>query len=413
MKSKYFLLFLILLLHLLAWFALKPVWPTSDDYFYTVKAESIFSGASISELQYRCGVFVPASILLKVFGETDYTIALWPLIASLLTITIVYLFTSKYAGNTIGAIASGLIAINILQVMYSITLFPDLIVAFYSTALMLVLFHSRAKKDTSYTYPIFLNALFIIGFLTKETIVLVIPFLLFVMGRDMVRKENTLFWKRTLLFSGVAIIFLLTFYYIVAGSPFQRLRSIHEFATKEIDYSKARAELTAMWNPNFFLWLNGEAGYIFMLLFSLPAIYTLRKTDLNDFKHFTALFFLFLFVELAVLFHIPTYGILFMQERQWMIIIAPLSILAAYFIVDWAGKEIMAVFVVALLLLPVNYFSIGHKRTLLLGLFCLMLSACEYLRIRRNWKIPLLILPFVVLFIYFLLMNSNYLNQTE
>src|SRR4029077_14544355 len=99
MKSKYFTLFLILLLHVLAWFAFKPVWPSSDDYFYTTKALSVFSGSGLSELQYRPGVFLPPAIIFKLFGTTDYTISIWPLIASMLTISIVFLFTHKYANR--------------------------------------------------------------------------------------------------------------------------------------------------------------------------------------------------------------------------------------------------------------------------------------------------------------------------
>lgn len=180
MKNK--LLFLILLFHITAWFLLKPVWPFSDDYWYAFHAHNFLEGhlnLTYNQFQNRFGVYIPASFLFYFFGITPYTLALWPLLASCFTIAIVFLFLDKTANTTIAFVSSFLIATNTMQLTYSITIFPDLIVSFYCIAAVLVLYLGR-QKDQKLMYPVLLNVILLLGFLTKETILLVMPFLFIV-----------------------------------------------------------------------------------------------------------------------------------------------------------------------------------------------------------------------------------------
>lgn len=404
MKGKYFPLFLILFLHIIAWFDLKPVWPNSDDFNYTLEALKLMNGhfhLSPSEFQIRIGVYVPVTILSWLMGLNPYTISLWPLLISLIGISGTYLIIRKYAGNSVATISSALIAINILQITFSAALYPDIMIACYGNLLVLTVFHGRTRQQL--IYPILSCLLVILSLFTKEAILFVFPFLGFILLSDLIHKRNLWFWKNILLFGICSVILFFAFYYFLTGNMFYRLRASYGFAKEGIVFGDVEQKIKSHYSSNLLIWLIKQPGFIFILIFSLPALFSVKNKP-DDFKQYLTIYSLFLLLQFSVLFFLPKYGVIFMQERNWLLVIIPFSILTAYFINAPEKKWIYILAALLLILVPINYFVVDLRRALLYSLFLIPLLL---ILLKPELKKALL-LPFFILAIYFLWTNTNY-----
>lgn len=409
MKNKYTLLTLILLVHIASWLLLKPVWPFSDDYCYSLKAHEFLNGdfnLTYSQFQNRFGVYVPASIIFYFFGIDPYTVALWPLLASCFTIVVVFLFLDKITNTTVAFFASFLIEMNIMQITYSIALFPDLIVSLYCIASILLLYYGRQYENTSIRYPLLLNLVLLIGFLTKETILMISPFFILVLVYDLYQKQNILFWKRTIAFGIGSILLQFLMYYSITGDAFFRIRSLFEFNNGLLD-EKTANNIKAMFSSNIFKWLNGELGYVLILIVTVYSFCSLRKKSITDFHSYITIYSLLLLFEFIFLFHTEKYGVVFMQSRLWILIIAPMAIVMANLIYSAENKFYIFLILVFTAMGLYNYFAVSFHRALLYGLF-LVTAVFSYFLKQKNKQWNLLLLPFPILAGYFIYSNSNY-----
>ena len=408
MNKKF--IFLIVALHVLTWLALKPVWPFSDDYCYAYHAHNLLEGhlnLTYNQFQNRFGVYVPVSFFFYLFGTNPYSISFWPLIISCFTITIVFLFVSKIADTTIALISAFLISINTIQINYSTALFPDLIVSFYCIGAILLLYYGRQTKNQKIIYPLLLNLFLLIGFISKETIVLIFPFLLIVLIYDLFKKENVLFWKRTFAYGFCSIALLLLMYYCISGDAFFRIKSLFQFNNEFLNV-EAETFIRSNFSSNIFKWLNSEVGLIFLLLFAISTLLTIRKYDLSKFMIFITVYSFSTLLVFVCFFYSDKYAPLFMLSRMWMLLIPSLCILTAYFIINMHQHFCVVLIVLFITLTLYNFNTFEYKRGLLFALFLSTTLVTYYLsRKNKNWSY-LLLLPFTILAIRFVWGNSNY-----
>ncbi len=404
------LLILILLLHITAWFALKPVWPFSDDYCYTYNAHSFLEGhlnLTYDQFQNRFGVYIPTSIIFFVFGINPYTIALWPLLLSCFIITIVFLFLNKTTNVQVAFIASFLIAVNTMQITYSIALFPDLIVSFYCIASIVLLYYGR-QYEKKVIYPFLINVILLLGFLTKETILLVMPFILLIFVYDILKKQNYFFWKKTILLALASMLLLLTFYYLITGDAFFRIKSMLAFNNTGFFDEYSKAYIKAIFSSNILKWFNSELGYLFILIFAAYSFPKVWNRNFNDLHSYIALYSLVLLSEFIFLFHTEKYGVLFMVDRLWILTVAPLSILSAFLIFKAKRKIYYYLMIIFTALIVCNYSSVSVNRTILFGFFLSVILFSYFMKQKnKNWNL-LLLLPFLILAANFVYSNSNY-----
>ena len=404
------LIFLILALHVIAWLALKPVWPFSDDYCYTYHAHNLLDGhlnLTYNQFQNRFGVYFPVSFFIYLFGINPYSIALWPLIISCFTILIVFLFVNKIVDTTIALLSAFLISVNILQINYSAALFPDLIVSFYGIGAILILYYGRLHQNQKVVYPILLNFFLLIGFLTKETIVLIFPFLLIVFFYDLFKKENMLFWKRTFAFGICSAAFLFLIYYCITGDAFFRIKSLFQF-NNELLNAEADTFIRSNFSSNILKWLNSEVGLIFLLLFAISTLLTIKKYDLSNFMIFINVYAFSTLVVFICLFYTDKYAPLFMLSRMWILLIPALSILTAYFIKNMHQHFCVVLIVLFIILTCYNFNTFDYKRGSLFTFFLVITLVTYYLsRKNKSWNY-LLLLPFTILAIRFVWGNSNH-----
>lgn len=404
------LIFLIILLHIIAWLILKPVWPFSDDYCYAYHAHNLMEGnlnLTYNQFQNRFGVYVPASLIFYLFGTNPYTIALWPLLISCFTIIFVFLFLDKIADTTIALICAFLIATNTLQLTYSITLFPDLIVSFYCIGAILLLYYGRQYKNQKIIYPLLLNVFLLVGFLTKETIVLLLPFLFFVLCHDLYKKQNILFWKRSIVFGVCSFSIFFLIYYFLTGDAFFRIKSLFHF-NNELFNENAETYIKSHFSSNILKWLNSELGILFLLLFSISTLFTIKKLDISNFRIFITVYSFSLLILFICFFYTSKYAPLFMLDRMWILIIPPMCIMTSYFIRNMHQHFCVVLIVLLIILTWYNFNYFDLKRGALFALFLVTTLVSYYLSKRNIYWSYLVLLPFILLTVRFVWGNSNY-----
>lgn len=402
---------LIIVLHIIAWFVLKPVWPFSDDYCYAYHAYNFdISNFKLADnvFQNRFGVYLPVSGFFYLFGISPYTISLWPLLASLLTITLVYLLISKIVDEKVALISSFLISINILQINYSTALFPDIFIALYATLAILSIYYGRELKIGIKVYPFLFTFCVFAGALTKETIALIFPFILFVFILDLSRKQHFKFWKQSLLFGGIFLVFYLFLFYSLSGDLFYKLKATIDYNNAGLYTETMKEYISASYSKNIFKWLTSELALIFLLLFATSTLLTLKKYHISNFKVFITIYSFSLLFILIVLFHTNKYGVLFMMERVWMLSIPPLCILTAYFITNMHQHFCVVLVVLFSILTWYNFDVVDYKRGILFALFFTTMLITYYLGRKNSMWNNLLLIPFILLAIRFVWGNSNY-----
>jgi hypothetical protein len=408
--NKKLLFYLIILVHLLVWFILKPAWPFSDDYCYASHASHLTDGSfhlSHDAFQSRFGVYFPTSFFFYCFGINPYTISLWPLIASLLTITIVYILILKIADESTALISSFLLSMNTLQILYSTALFPDIFIGLYSIAIILLLYYGKEIKPNKKTIPLLFVLFIFIGILTKETIFLTFPFITLIAITDLLKKRCSIFWKRTLIYTGIFSVLFFASFYFLTGDAFFKIRIL--FSGSSALYSDSMHQfMLANYSHNILKWLNNELGLIFILLYSLSILLTIKKYDLQNFKVFMSVYSFSLLLFLGILFYTDKYGVLFMMDRVWLITITPLCILTALFIKNTHQHFCVVLIVILSVLVWYNFNELSIRRGLLFTLF-LVITLLTYYLTRKNvkWNI-ILLTPFLFVAINFVNGNSNY-----
>jgi 4-amino-4-deoxy-L-arabinose transferase-like glycosyltransferase len=413
-RKSYVIPALLLLLHTLAWYIMHPVPPTGpgdDALEYVNNAKSVFSSGfhvGFDQFQNRFGVYVPVHFLFLLFGTSAWIVSLWPLLVSLTTILMVYVFLNRLTGKRVAVIAAALIAVNLEQVTYSLVLFPDLLVAFYAGAVILVLYYARTMSRNKIVSAVYLQLLWILGFLTKETMLLTLPFIALVAANDVIHKRHLDFWRPTLLIAILSSLLLAGFYYLLTGDAFHRLKSMTNYLSVKVDPNDEQsANIRAHNSSNLLVWINRNLHYLFILLLSIPMIYRCFREKWSGLRTYMSVYALYLLMLFAILFHTPHVSELYMESRHWMFLIFPLSVLAAWTIHDFNRQSLWFVMGALGVLAMYNFWAAGAARSMLFGLFLAGALADYYFFVYKGKRYYLLLLPFLVLLGYFIETNTN------
>jgi 4-amino-4-deoxy-L-arabinose transferase-like glycosyltransferase len=155
----------------------------NDDSYYLEYAEKIYKGLEFKPPQYvwaiRIGVYLPVVLSWKVFGISEWSTSLLFLILSMSGIIITYLLGKELFNDKIGLIASSLLAVFPLDVIYSTQIGPDL--PFQIVFAWSVFYFIRAYKTKRKHIASSLTSGLCLGcsYLFKETIFLPLICLLF------------------------------------------------------------------------------------------------------------------------------------------------------------------------------------------------------------------------------------------
>jgi|GEM_PF-3325067 len=415
------LLFIIIGIHVVCWFAMKPILPQSDPLVYFVNAKRILTHEyffSHSVQSHRYGVFIPQAVLMWLFGEGPYVINLWPLICSISTIAITYIFLQKFLDRDIAVVAGLLLCVNLIQIIYSSVVFPDMIVSLFVLCCIYFMYKGRIEKDAWLKNSILFILCFAFGFSAKESIAVILPFTVFIFWKD--QRENNFFnfQKSVSMLLILFAAFILTVSKIVTGDFLFFYRSYSHY-TLFVPFEGCADFLKHVsYLPLF--WFNSQPGYIFLFIFSVPAFIDgiKRKDKFMTPESFISLYTVVLLISLwCGSISILNFGYIPLVDRRWMTLIAPLSFLSAItihgIIQNTISRKAVYFLTGAFILLAIlNSIEFTIIRGAMFFAFAGMLMLQEMTGRKianRNWiRVGILLLPFFILAIRFLRNNSNY-----
>jgi len=203
-----------------------------DDMEYARLAKQWADGAfhlTLNHFSYRWTIVGFTGLSYKLFGMSDFSSALPSMIITGLSLGIIFWVTRKMS-NMVSVIAMSLFILNQWTLFYSDKIMPDAYVAFGILGAIATLWHYRFEKFGKYTilHAIVFSGFLFFTFLSKETVLLIIPVLVFVIISDIWQKRNVKFWIYAVV---VGLMYLVSYFVLLkikTGNPWIRFEAISQ-----------------------------------------------------------------------------------------------------------------------------------------------------------------------------------------
>lgn len=314
---RYLLLFVAFLL--LYYFAAFDGYYGYDDITYARYAAQVAKGtfgSNADHFSFRWGIIYPTGWLYKCLGIGDISTCLPTLLYTLLTLTGIY-FATKRMGLWAATAAMALFSLDYYTLYFSHKLFADVAVTTFGFLALLFTALARYPNNTAIKNALLGVAMAVClwgGFVSKETIYFLVPFLTYVFGVDIWQKQHRTFWSAAvvsgLLWAGIYAVYMqLSF-----GDIAYRFKAIEassgsagscSYHLLPISHLIHRLTLGLMQ-----LWI-GTGMAIAMLFAPLSVdnnwrkIYQLKNTETYYYTAFGVLFLSFYYLSISFKHYIP------------------------------------------------------------------------------------------------------------
>ena len=200
-----------------------------DDIHYAELSADLLSGSVNFEdhYAYRFPVILFTAICYAIFGISDFASSLPALIITIAILILVFNILREKRPMEI-VIGLSLTTFSNWFLFYSDKLMPDIYVALAVLAALASIHHYKYRSDKSRTalYAFLFSFSLLFGFMSKGTIVLVIPLLLFLVINDLIRRRDLKFWLYSLLSGMFLLALYLLVIWISTGDLFTRFDAI-------------------------------------------------------------------------------------------------------------------------------------------------------------------------------------------
>jgi len=315
----------------------------SDGVVYVTEAYKFILGtyeAPTYIAQLRIGTILPIALTFKLFGVNSYTMFMWPLMASLINIVVIYLIAFQLFGRRIALFASlcaSFFPLDVRMGGVSLTETSLILMLSFSVLFYLLAFKSedQRKKVTLYL----LTGLFVgLGALNKHPAIMI---LFFFAIHSILNKNSVLNFLYILLGGFVVFIFENIYLYFVSGDF---LFLYHMFA-KVMDVNRQSKFIhdNLMCYPYYMLISLQYVGLYFYLALSGMLYFFLNKkkeqTDVTGIKFVLTWGFsligimTFLPISISPLIFLPK------QTNYMMMFCVPFIILSGYSLSLIRGKK--------------------------------------------------------------------------
>ena len=341
-----------------------------DDLQYAKMANDIRQNTIDYEdhFFYRAPVVLPTALSYSIFGTTDFAPAIPPFATTVFMLIILFLILKDKNWKTI-LIAFSLTTFSTWFIFWADKLSADVYLTF-SVFTSLAILHKY--KYNSIKKPIFLYAsLFattlFIGFLAKETIILMLPLLLYVFIWDFVHKQDRKFWIYSILF-GIAL--LITYFFInwlLTGNFFKRFDAIinnRYLNTCSYDQQSLKILLKRIvWDfLDMCVYQNIILGLVFVLAFLFQRnILTYFKLK-DSFSFFFVSSVILLFSSNFMTISFTSYSPMCIDPRHYLFLIPIASIPAAMIITQFIEEKKRAVPIIIIMfgITVIAFFSANN-----------------------------------------------------
>ena len=151
-----------------------------------------YDGPAVSPL--RTGIVLPTALMFKLFGPSEWTMAAYPCLISILLVLLIFAFTASIFNPTAGLIAAFIWATMRYDFTFATSLRPDVPSMFYAFLGIYLIFLARRNSGLSRPASLLMGLIsglmFGFSWLCKESVVYFIPFCLILMIYDL-KKGNT------------------------------------------------------------------------------------------------------------------------------------------------------------------------------------------------------------------------------
>ncbi|MCB9284975.1 MAG: hypothetical protein H6563_12935 [Lewinellaceae bacterium] len=211
-REKAWVKYLILLLHLGVLLAYHQSGYLGhygfDDLHYAQLAHDLNHGIVDfnNHYSYRISIIGLTALSYKLFGVSDFASALPPLLLSAGILSLVFALLRNKPWTTLFAGLS-LTTFSNWYLFYSDKLMPDIYVAFSVMAALFILHKYKygSPKNRPAGYALLFALALLFGFISKGTILLVAPLLLYLAAIDLIYKRDLRFWAYSAVF-GVTLL---------------------------------------------------------------------------------------------------------------------------------------------------------------------------------------------------------------
>ncbi len=197
-----------------------------DDVFYTTQALSFAQTGRWPPEPYhwntRLGVILPTALAIKTLGAQHIAFVVWPLLASTLSVLVCYLVASELVGPEVARLAAIFQAAFPLEVIYSTHLYPDVLVALFSTLSLWCWI--RGLKNGKACNFLASGGFFAAGYLCRETVIMEGPVYLALWLLERCPRHSRILW--TLVGPVLVVSMECGINAITAGSAFYRWTAI-------------------------------------------------------------------------------------------------------------------------------------------------------------------------------------------
>ena len=199
-----------------------------DDLQYAEVAARMMQGAADwnDHFSFRWTITGATALAYKLLGINDTASSLPAMLVALATLVLITLPLRRYSLSTVAA-ALGLFTLNFWSLFYSDKLMPDIYVAFFVTGAILVYYYVYRMTHRNQVTSGILFALALMGtFLSKETVVLVLPLLGWWLIRDLRRGGRGRFWVTSAITGLLLLGGYLLAVALLTGDPASRMTAL-------------------------------------------------------------------------------------------------------------------------------------------------------------------------------------------
>lgn len=378
-----------------------------DDMEYAKLASSYTHGIFDfnNHFSYRLPVILLTALSYSLFGVSDFASSLPPLLVTIFILMVVF-FTLRDYGHLTLIAGLALTTFSRWIIFYSDKLMPDIYVAF-SVILSLFILHKYkfgSKKDQTLLYSVLFTLSLFFGFISKETIVLILPLLIYFVIVDLINKRDIKFWMYSFI-SGLLLLFLyFLIIWILTGDFSKRFEAIAQNSYLNLcSYDKQPfRELLKRITYGFFSLLIARemfTGFVFVIAFMIQKKFRGILNINNSFSFYLVSSVLLIlssnFMSISLISYVP----MCLDPRHYLFLIPVVSIPAAIIITENVKTKQYAIPILLVLIVITTLSLLQIKSSWKLYFLLTVLYGLYYL-LPRNDKFQLIfILAFILVLI--------------
>lgn len=200
-----------------------------DDMQYAALATNLLNGDIDFDNHFTYRLTILATALsYKVFGINDFSSSLPSVLLTIITLFVIYLILKNkgFIITTFGLLLT--ISIHWL-LSYSVLLMPDIYVVTFTTIAMFAYYQHKyqSHKNTALFAILFVVSL-LLDFMSKGSVVLLVPWLLYLFVIDIVSHQNKKFWIWSSIIGFVCLLVYFVSIKLLTGEFLYRFKAIEQ-----------------------------------------------------------------------------------------------------------------------------------------------------------------------------------------